>query len=266
MGFKNGDFPPVDPETFLDRPLMERTKALALHWVEYGFGSPKMFHRIYVLKIVLVHALLGASLATWTSGLGPVWDVARWWDEPIVYQKLVLWTTLLDVLGVAGSWGPLAGKFRPMTGGVLFWARPGTIRLRPWKALPGTDGDTRTALDVLLYLGYAGTVLAGVLLPGDASGLVDPTLVLVAVALLVVLGLRDKTVFLAARGEQYLPAMVFFGVLPLVDMIIAAKLLIVVVWIGAGFSKFGQHFTNVVPPMVSNSPSMPFKVTLGGSC
>ena len=59
--------------------------------------------------------------------------------------------------------------------------------------------------------------------------------------------------------------MVFFGVLPLVDMIIAAKLLIVVVWIGAGFSKFGRHFTNVVPPMVSNSPSMSFKVTLGGS-
>jgi hypothetical protein len=38
MGFKTGDFPPVDIETFLDKPLLERTKALALHWVEYGFG------------------------------------------------------------------------------------------------------------------------------------------------------------------------------------------------------------------------------------
>ena len=42
-------------------------------------------------------------------------------------------------------------------------------------------------------------------------------------------------------------------------MIIALKLLIVVVWVGAGVSKFGKHFSNVVPPMVSNSPSMPFK-------
>ena len=42
-------------------------------------------------------------------------------------------------------------------------------------------------------------------------------------------------------------------------MIIALKLLIVVVWVGAGFSKFGEHFSNVVPPMVSNSPSVPFK-------
>ena len=80
-----------------------------------------------------------------------------------------------------------------------------------------------------------------------------------AIVLLVVNGLRDKTVFLAARGEQYLPALVFFAALPFVDMIIALKLLIVVVWVGAGFSKFGKHFSNVVPPMVSNSPSIPFK-------
>ena len=77
--------------------------------------------------------------------------------------------------------------------------------------------------------------------------------------LLVLNGLRDKTVFLAARGEQYLPALFFFTVLPFVDMIIALKLLIVVVWVGAGVSKFGKHFANVIPPMVSNSPCMPFK-------
>jgi hypothetical protein len=96
-------------------------------------------------------------------------------------------------------------------------------------------------------------------LPGDTSGLVDPALVIPAIVLLVINGLRDKTIFLAARGEQYLPALVFFAVLPFVDMIIALKLLIVVVWVGAGFSKFGKHFSNVVPPMVSNSPSIPFK-------
>ena len=37
-------------------------------------------------------------------------------------------------------------------------------------------------------------------------------------------------------------------------MIIALKLLIVVVWIGAGVSKFVRHFSRVVPPMVSNTP------------
>lgn len=271
MGFKTGDFPPVDLDTFLDRPLFERTKALALHWTQYGFGSPKMIPTTYVVKLLVLYGVIGTALITWTSGVGPFWDVSGWWDQPVVYQKLVLWTVLLEVVGVAGSWGPIAGKFRPMTGGILFWARPGTIRLRPWKAVPGTDGDTRTVLDVVLYLGLVASLLTAVVLPGvpsaslsavlpdNTSGLVAPWLMIAPIVLLVLCGLRDKTIFLAARGEQYLPAMVFFGTLPFVDMIVAAKLLICMVWIGAGVSKFGRHFTNVIPPMVSNSPCIPSK-------
>ncbi|ALE78793.1 DUF3556 domain-containing protein [Pseudonocardia alni] len=271
MGFKTGDFPPVDLDTFLDRPLFERTKALALHWTQYGFGSPKMIPTTYVVKLLVLYGVIGTALITWTSGVGPFWDVSGWWDQPVVYQKLVLWTVLLEVVGVAGSWGPIAGKFRPMTGGILFWARPGTIRLRPWKAVPGTDGDTRTLFDVVLYLGLVASLLTAVVLPGvpsaslsavlpdNTSGLVAPWLMIAPIVLLVLCGLRDKTIFLAARGEQYLPAMVFFGTLPFVDMIVAAKLLICMVWIGAGVSKFGRHFTNVIPPMVSNSPCIPSK-------
>src|SRR6185437_12142627 len=91
------------------------------------------------------------------------------------------------------------------------------------------------------------------------SGLVSPALLVAPIALLVLTGLRDKTIFLAARGEQYFPALVFFTVLPFTNMIVALKMLIVVVWVGAGVSKFGKHFSNVIPPMVSNSPFIPFK-------
>ena len=42
-------------------------------------------------------------------------------------------------------------------------------------------------------------------------------------------------------------------------MIVAAKLLIVSVWVGAAFSKLGRHFANVIPPMVSNTPWVPSK-------
>src|SRR5205085_10559485 len=84
MGFKTGDFPPVDLETFLDQPLLERTKALALHWVEFGFGTPRMVHAIYIAKVTFLYALLGSFLATATSGLGPLWDVGSWWNQPIV--------------------------------------------------------------------------------------------------------------------------------------------------------------------------------------
>ncbi|WP_134667202.1 MULTISPECIES: DUF3556 domain-containing protein [unclassified Amycolatopsis] len=271
MGFKTGDFPPVDPETFLRKPLFERTKALALHWVQFGFGSPKMIPATYVVKLVFLYVLAGVALATATSGVGPFWDVAAWWHEPVVYQKLVLWTVFLETVGVAGSWGPIAGKFKPMTGGILFWARPGTIRLRPWKRVPFTVGDRRNGFDVLLYLAFLAALLTAIVLPGvpdaalsaalpgNTSGLVRPALLIAPIVLYVLNGLRDKTIFLAARGEQYLPALVFFAFLPFVNMIIAAKLLICTVWIGAGVSKFGKHFTNVVPPMVSNSPCVPFK-------
>lgn len=271
MGFKTGDFPPVDPKSFLDKPLAERIRTLALHWVEYGFGSPKMIHLTYIVKLLIVYALGGVIVATMTSGVGPFWDMASWWNQPIVYQKLVIWTVLLESLGLAGSWGPLAGKFKPTTGGILFWARPGTIRLRPWKAVPFTNGDTRTLADVTLYLGFLAILVLALVLPGvrsdslstalpaNTSGLVDPSLMIILVLLYVLNGLRDKTIFLAARGEQYLPAFMFFAFLPFVNMIIAAKLLICAVWIGAGVSKLGKHFTNVIPPMVSNSPSIPWK-------
>ncbi|MDQ1045284.1 DUF3556 domain-containing protein [Streptomyces sp. V4I2] len=269
MGFKTGNFPPVEQEEFLEKPLQERLRVLALHWVEYGFGTPKVIPTTYVVKVLFLYLLAGAALTTWTSDVGPFWNVMNWWNEPVVYQKLVLWTVFLETLGVAGSWGPIAGKFKPMTGGILFWARPGTIRLRPWKRVPFTGGDRRTAGDVLLYLAFLVSLLLAVLLPGvptasltealpdNTSGLVRPALLVAPIVLYVLNGLRDKTVFLAARGEQYLPALVFFAVLPFTDMILAAKLLICMVWIGAGVSKFGLHFTSVVPPMISNSPCVP---------
>src|ERR1700759_2227386 len=265
MGFTKPDCPDVDPAELLAKPLMERMRILALNWAENGFGSPRMIHVIYIAKLVLFYTLGGVLVATLTSGLPAFWHVDQWWNQPIVYQKAILWTVLLEAIGVAGSWGPLAGKVKPMTGGILFWARPGTIRLRPWKWLPFTGGDRRTLFDIALYLTLLVSLTVPLLSPGahsdalsealpnNVSGLVDPALLIAPIALLVLNGLRDKTIFLAARGEQYLPVLVIFAALPFVNMIIALKMVIVVVWVGAGFSKFGKHFSNVIPPMVSNT-------------
>jgi len=271
MGFTKPDFPDVDPDEFLAKPLMERMRILALNWAENGFGSPKMVHTVYIVKLVFFYSLGAILVATLTSGLPAFWHVSGWWNQPIVYEKAILWTVLLEAIGVAGSWGPLAGKVKPMTGGILFWARPGTIRLRPWKWVPFTAGDRRTRFDVALYATLLISVAIALFSPGvhsvslsavmpnNTSGVVNPALLVAPIVLLVAMGLRDKTIFLGARGEQYLPALVIFAVFPFVNMIIALKLLIVVVWVGAGVSKFGKHFSNVVPPMVSNSPSLPFK-------
>src|ERR1700722_16525846 len=265
MGFTTPNLPAVDFETFLEQPLMERIKTLALKWVDHGYGVPRLVHLIYIAKLVLFYAVGGIVIATATSHLPAFWHVSGWWNQPIVYEKAILWTMLLELLGLAGSWGPLAGKTKPMTGGYRFWARPNTIRLRPWRWVPFTAGNRRTWFDVALYAALIVSVAAALVLPGVASaslsaavpsntsGLVDPALLVAPMVLLVLIVLRDKTIFLAARGEQYLPALFFFSALPFVNMIIALKMLILVVWVGAGFSKFGKHFSNVIPPMVSNT-------------
>jgi Transmembrane protein of unknown function (DUF3556) len=266
MGFIKPYLPDVDPDTFLRKPLMERMRILAADWAENGFGSPKWIHTVYIVKLVVFFAIGGITVATLTSGLPAFWHVTEWWNQPIVYQKVILWTVLLEAIGVAGSWGPLAGKAKPMTGGILFWARPGTIRLRPWKWMPFTNGDRRTWFDIGLYVALLASLAVPLLSPGvhsdslskavpdNTSGLVNPALLIAPIVLLVLNGLRDKTIFLASRGEQYLPVLVIFAVLPFVNMIIALKMVIVVVWVGAGFSKFGKHFSNVIGPMVSNTP------------
>jgi hypothetical protein len=259
MGFTTFNLPAVDPEPFLRLPLMERIHTLALKWVDSGYGVARMVHVIYLVKLAVLYVFGFMVIVTVTSDLPAFWHVSQWWNQPIVYQKAILWTILLELLGLAGSWGPLAGKTKPMTGGYRFWARPNTIRLRPWRRVPFTAGDRRTWFDIALYVALVVSLVVPLVLPGNAAGLVSPALLIVPIVGLVLIGLRDKTIFLAARGEQYLPALLFFAGLPFVDMIIALKLLIVTVWFWAGVSKFGMHFTSVIPPMVSNSPSMPLK-------
>ncbi len=265
MGLTQPDFPPVDPATFLDKPFFERIRELGAHWADYGFGTQKMVHIIYLVKVLVLYIGVGISIATLTSGMNPL-DVGSWWHEPIIYQKAVLWTVFLETVGLGGSWGPLAGHFKPMTSGIRFWARPKTLRLPPWPdTVPFTKGDERTVFDVALYLAILVNIGVALALPGIASsslnaaipenhGLVNPAVLYPLLGMFVVLGLRDKVVFIAARSEQYLPAILFFAILPFVDMILALKLLIVVVWVGAGISKLGKHFTMVIPPMMSNTP------------
>jgi Transmembrane protein of unknown function (DUF3556) len=269
MGLTTGELPPIEPAKLYQLPYLERIKVLSRHWVEYGFGAPKITHLVYMVKLLVFYIGGGYLVASLTSGLSPM-HPANWWTEPIFYQKAILWTVLLECLGVGGSWGPMAGHFKPFTGGWRGYARTDTIRQPPWPAhVPLTRGDRRSPADVALYGGLVATLVASLAVPdvsdgaferlGFHAGRVSPALMWIAVALLVSLGLRDKVAFLQARGEQYLPAIVFFAAYSGVNMIVALKLLIVIVWVGAGFSKFGKHFSLVVPPMVSNTPWLPFK-------
>ena len=219
---------------------------------------------MYGLKIVLY--VLGAWLFAWsTKGIGDFTNVAAWWTEPIVFQKAVLYTMLFEVVGLGCCFGPLAGRYFPPLGSPLYWLRPGTVRLPPWPhRVPLTKGNNRTPFDALLY-GVL-LVLLSIALVSDGSGPIPALHSVIGVlprwqtiailAVLAVLGLRDKVIFLATRGEVYAPLALVF-LFSGVDMIIGAKVVFIVIWLGAATSKLNRHFPFVISTMLANNPFIP---------
>ncbi|OCB23361.1 DUF3556 domain-containing protein [Mycobacterium intracellulare] len=260
MGFMSPELPDVDRSTWPTLPRATRLQVVTRHWAEHGFGTPYAVYLLYLLKIAL-YVAAPAAIISLTPGLGGLGRIGDWWTQPIVYQKAVIFTLLFEVTGLGCGSGPLTGRFMPPIGGILYWLRPNTIRLPAWPGkVPFTRGDTRTAFDVALY---AIVLIGGVwalLSPGHGGpvttagdvGLIDPVRVIPTIVALALLGLRDKTVFLAARGEHYwLKLFVFF--FPFTDQIAAFKLIMLCLWWGAAVSKLNHHFPYVVAVMTSNN-------------
>ncbi|BDX30734.1 membrane protein [Mycobacterium antarcticum] len=261
MAFLKPDLPVVDFAEWSRGTRAERIRPLTRHWAEVGFGTPVVLHLFYVVKILL-YVLGGALFALSTTGIDGFTDVTAWYDEPIVFQKVVLFTMLFEVIGLGCGFGPLNNRFFPPMGSILYWLRPGTIRLPPWPTrVPLTRGSARTPADVLLYAALLVILLFALLSDGTGPiaalgttvGILPMWQIWTILGLLAVAGLRDKVIFLAARGEVYASftvAFLFGGV----DMIIAAKLVCLVIWIGAATSKLNKHFPFVISTMMSNSP------------
>src|ERR1700679_3933176 len=152
MGFITPDLPDVDHETWHTLPAADRMQVVTRHWVEHGFGTPQAISLLYVFKVA-AYAAGAAAVISLTPGLGGLGHIAAWWTQPIVYQKLVIFTLLFEVLGLGCGSGPLTARFWPPIGGFLYWLRPKTIRLPPWPhEVPFTIGDTRSIFDVGLYV------------------------------------------------------------------------------------------------------------------
>jgi hypothetical protein len=263
MGFLKQDTPQVDFEEWSKGTRAEKIVPMARHWAEVGFGTPVLLHLFYVVKIVL-YILAAWLLALTTNGIDGFNNVARWYAEPIVFEKVVLFTMLFEVVGLGCGFGPLNNRFFPPMGSALYWLRPGTIRLPPWPGrIPLTKGDNRTPVDVLLYGALLVLLVIAVFSDGAGPvpalgttiGVLPAWQIWAVLGVLAVLGLRDKVIFLAARGEVYasFTAAFLFAAYG-VDMILGAKLVCLVIWLGAATSKLNKHFPFVISTMMSNNP------------
>jgi len=261
VGFFEPDLPQLDVAEWRKGTRSERIRPMARHLAERGFGTPDVIHVFYVLKIGF-YVLGGWLFALSTKGIDGFTEVGSWWAEPIVFQKVVLWTLLFEVVGLGCGFGPLNNRFFPPMGSILYWLRPGTIRLPPWPGrVPFTKGDARAVADVALYAALLAVTSWALLSDGTGPipslgteiGVLPLWQISTVLAILGVLGLRDKVIFLAARGEVYATLAVTF-LFSGADMIVAAKLVFLVIWMGAAISKLNKHFPFVVSAMMSNSP------------
>ena len=263
MGFLKQETPQIDFEEWSKGTRAEKIIPMARHWAEVGFGTPVLLHLFYVVKIALY--ILGAwLLALTTTGINGFTNVAHWYAEPIVFEKVVLYTMLFEVVGLGCGFGPLNNRFFPPLGSILYWLRPGTIRLPPWPGrIPFTKGDNRTPFDALLYGALLVLLVIAIFSDGTGPmpalgttvGVLPAWQIWAVLGVLAVLGLRDKVIFLAARGEVYASftvAFLFAGYG--VDLILGAKLVCLVIWLGAATSKLNKHFPFVISTMMSNNP------------
>ena len=240
--------PPYDPLEWAKKPFTEKGAMVCNSWAMQGYGTPLAVYALYLLKIAL-YVSGWFFFCGFTPGIGHLSNVASWWMRPEAFQKAILWSMLFEITGFGCGSGPLTGRYVPPIGGLLYFLRPGTTKLPVFEGAPLIGGYRRNALDVFLY----GALLALTLLALTSSR--PPFELLVAIAVLLpVLGLLDKTLFLAARGEHYWTTVMVFVLASSTSFIPGAKAIHAALWFWAGVSKLNHHFPSVVGVMTSNSP------------
>jgi hypothetical protein len=246
MAFIQPTPPPYDALEWVQKPLPERARMVCRAWALQGYGSPTAVYLVYALKIAL-YVVAWCFFCSLSPELGGPGEIERWWLKPTAFQKAILWSMLFEGLGFGCGSGPLTGRYLPPVGGFLYFARPGTTKLPVRGGLSLLGGTRRSLLDVALYL-----VLIGALLWALSAPHIDAQLLWLIAAVLPLAALRDRTLFLAFRGEHYWTTLMCFVLAH--DWIAGAKCVQLALWFWAGVSKLNHHFPAVVCVMTSNSP------------
>ena len=242
--------PPYDPLQWVKLPFPERARLVCQSWALQGYGTPIGAFAAYALKLWL-YVGLWSVFCSFTPGLGGLAKLAGWWLSPVAFEKAILWSMLFEGLGLGCGSGPLTGRYFPPLGGFLYFLRPGTTKLPLFPRLPLLGGSRRTVVDVALYAALVISLLRALVAPAIGPDLLWPIAVLVPL-----IGLADKTIFLALRAEHYWTTTLCF--LFAGDWIAGAKAVQLGLWFWAGFSKLNHHFPAVVCVMTSNSPLLRF--------
>ncbi len=242
--------PPYDPLEWVKKPFEERARMVCAAWALQGYGTPLGAYALHIVKIVL-YVGMWLLFCGFTPGMGGLSTIGAWGLAPIAFEKAILWSMLFEGLGLGCGSGPLTGRYFPPLGGFLYFLRPGTTKLPAAPGLPILGGTRRTWLDVALYAALIGLCLRALCSAAMSAQLLVPIAIIVPV-----IGLGDRTIFLALRAEHYWTTIVCLvaGEVGLGNGLAGAKAVQAALWFWAGFSKLNHHFPSVVCVMNSNSP------------
>jgi hypothetical protein len=236
---------PYNFDDWVKQPFHIRAQMVCQAWAIQGYGAPPAVYSFYLLKIIF-YIWMWTWFASFSTELGSLSSIGSWWFKPEALLKAIAWSMLFEGLGLASGSGPLTARYSPPFGGFLYWLRPGTLKFPFRPGMPWVGGDTRRWIDNLLYLLHIVQLVRVLVAPEVTPAVLWPTAVI-----LLLMGLTDRTMFLASRPEHYLIGLICF-LFPQ-DALPAAKWVWYGIWFWAATSKLNRHFPSVISVMISNS-------------
>jgi len=247
------DLPPYDPSHLLAAPFPERVRLVCRSWAAQVAPTPLVVIAMYWAKYALLFVGGWAFFVSFSAGYPGFASPGAWAFTAVAFQKALLWAIFYELAGFGCGSGPMNGRFSPPLGGFLHFLRPGTTKLPLFPGIPVLGGIRRTGFDVALYAANQLFLLRALAAPS-----VGPELLLPSFVLIPLLGVTDKTLFLAARAEHYYVALVCMTVAAGDALWISAcKVLWGAIWFWAATSKLNDHFPSVILVMMNNGPFFP---------
>ncbi len=247
------DLPPYPTSEVLAKPFSERMRLISRIWAMQTMATPFSVIVLYWIKYLLLFAGGWAFFCSFSESYPGFLSFGSWAFSAIAFQKAILWALFYESAGFGCSSGPMNGRFWPPIGGFLHFLRPGTTKLPLFPGMPILGGNRRTWLDVALYATNMLLLLRALVAPELSAELLLPSFILIPV-----LGLTDKTLFLAARAEHFwvVLACLTFG-LASDAWIAGAKIVWCFIWFWAATSKLNHHFPSVIMVMMNQGPFFP---------
>jgi hypothetical protein len=247
------DLPPYDPARLLAAPFPERVRLVCRTWASQVNPTLKVVMAMYWTKYLVLYVGGWAFFVSFSAGYPGFTSPGAWAFTGVAFQKAVLWSIFYELMGFGCGMGPMNARFNPPLGGFLHFLRPGTTKLPLFPGLPLLGGIRRTPLDVALYAANQLLLLRALVAPELTPALMWPSVVLIPL-----MGISDKTLFLAARAEHYWVALVCLTVASAEALWLSGcKVVWCAIWFWAATSKLNHHFPSVIMVMMNNGPFFP---------